>query len=238
MNEGAAAAGAAPESAPGVRRALWAWNLLVFLAWGVAPFLAAGHALWPRGWAHLGLLLACAAGHRAHVSRRNPALLRRRRRIGPGTKTWDLWWNALFWPLMAIIAVVAGLESRRGPTLPAWTWFAGAALLVAGFALSAAAFAANPFFEGTVRIQPEVGQVPVDTGPYRRIRHPGYAGLVLWALATPLLLGSGLAFVPALVAAAWVALRTALEDATLRRELPGYVAYAGRVRWRLLPRLW
>jgi protein-S-isoprenylcysteine O-methyltransferase Ste14 len=108
-------------------------------------------------------------------------------------------------------------------------------LLAAGMALSAAAFAANPFFEGTVRIQAELAQRPIDAGPYRRIRHPGYAGLILWALASPLLLGSAWSLVPAVAAVAWVVLRTALEDATLRRELPGYGAYARRVRWRLLP---
>jgi protein-S-isoprenylcysteine O-methyltransferase Ste14 len=220
------------------QRLLGTWNALVFAAWAGFPFLAAGDARWTRGWAHLALLAASLVGHRVHVARRNPALLRRRRRIGAGTKTWDLWWNAAFWPLMAAIAIVAGLDARRGAALPGWTWPAGAALLVAGMALSAAAAAANPFFEGTVRIQTDVGQWPVDTGPYARIRHPGYAGLVLWALATPLLLGSARASLPALAAAAWVALRTALEDSTLRRELPGYVDYARRVRWRLAPGVW
>jgi protein-S-isoprenylcysteine O-methyltransferase Ste14 len=33
-------------------------------------------------------------------------------------------------------------------------------------------------------------------------------------------------------------MRTALEDAMLRRELPGYTEYAGRTRFRLVPGLW
>ncbi len=37
---------------------------------------------------------------------------------------------------------------------------------------------------------------------------------------------------------AWIALRTALEDAFLRRELPGYADYARRVRYRLVPGIW
>jgi protein-S-isoprenylcysteine O-methyltransferase Ste14 len=216
-------------------RVLGSWNALVFLAWATGPFLAARDARWLRGWAHLVVVLAGVAAHRAYVARRNPELLRRRRRIGAGTRTWDLWWNALFWPLMAAIAIAAGLEARRGAPLPAWTWAAGTLLLAAGMALSAAAFAANPFFEGTIRIQAELEQRPVDAGPYRRIRHPGYAGLILWALASPLLLGSAWSFGPAAAAVGWVVLRTALEDATLRQELPGYVEYARRVRWRLLP---
>jgi protein-S-isoprenylcysteine O-methyltransferase Ste14 len=237
--------GLAPEPGQGVlparrwvERSLGTWNALVFLAWAAGPFFAAGDAGWPRGWAHLLTLAACVVIHRGYVTRRDPDLLRRRRRIGAGTRGWDLWWNALFWPLMAAIAVAAGLDARRGAGLAVWSWPVGAALLAVGFALSAAAMAVNPFFEGTVRIQSEAGHHPVEAGPYARIRHPGYAGLVLWACATPLLLGSARAFAAALVAAAWVVLRTALEDAMLRRELPGYLGYAGRVRWRLVPGLW
>jgi protein-S-isoprenylcysteine O-methyltransferase Ste14 len=47
-----------------------------------------------------------------------------------------------------------------------------------------------------------------------------------------------LALVPGVLAAAWVVVRTALEDRMLRRGLAGYEAYAGRVRWRLLPGAW
>jgi protein-S-isoprenylcysteine O-methyltransferase Ste14 len=46
----------------------------------------------------------------------------------------------------------------------------------------------------------------------------------------------------AMAASAWCAsllvLRTALEDRTLQAELPGYVDYARRVRYRLVPGIW
>jgi len=42
----------------------------------------------------------------------------------------------------------------------------------------------------------------------------------------------------ALAASAWIVLRTALEDATLRRELPGYEDYSRRTRSRLVPGIW
>jgi protein-S-isoprenylcysteine O-methyltransferase Ste14 len=54
----------------------------------------------------------------------------------------------------------------------------------------------------------------------------------------PLGVGSAWALAPASVAAALIIARTALEDRMLQRELPGYVEYARRTRWRLLPGLW
>ena len=38
--------------------------------------------------------------HRRFVFKKNPELLQRRRRIGEGTKRWDVVWNLLFWPQM------------------------------------------------------------------------------------------------------------------------------------------
>jgi len=96
----------------------------------------------------------------------------------------------------------------------------------------------NPYFEGTARIQTEVGHQVFTGGPYRHVRHPGYLGLVLWALGSPLLLLSTSSFVPAVATAVWIVVRTALEDRMLRRELPGYAEYVRRTRSRLVPGVW
>ena len=228
-----------PSPGRAVLAALTAWNLAVFAAWILVPFLLAGTLAWASGWVHLAVVVAGTAAEARFVAARNPALKRRRRRIGPGTKGWDLAWNAAWWPLMASIAVVAGARyGEAGDTLPAWCWAAGAAVAGAGFALSAWAMGTNPWFEGTVRIQAEAGHRVFEGGPYRHLRHPGYLGLILWALGSPLLLRSARSVPVALAAAAWVVLRTALEDRTLRAELPGYAGYARRIRARLVPGIW
>ncbi|MGA2328238.1 MAG: hypothetical protein ABSH05_18315 [Bryobacteraceae bacterium] len=59
-----------------------------------------------------------------------------------------------------------------------------------------------------------------------------------FGLATPLILGSAWALIPAGLTLVAVVVRTALEDRTLQRELEGYQAYAQRVRYRLVPGLW
>jgi protein-S-isoprenylcysteine O-methyltransferase Ste14 len=51
-------------------------------------------------------------------------------------------------------------------------------------------------------------------------------------------MGSLVSYIPALIAAAAMILRTALEDRTLQAELPGYQAYARLVRYRLIPGVW
>ena len=67
------------------------------------------------------------------------------------------------------------------------------------------------------------------------MRHPGYAGNVLALPGVALALGSTWTFIPAAVALIVAIVRTSLEDNTLKKELPGYLEYAQRVRFRLFP---
>lgn len=215
-------------------------GVALVLAWLVGPLVAAGTARWREAWLYYAVALLGNAAHRAYVRRHNPALIARRKNIGPGTKKWDLRWLAAFWPLMVSIPIVAGLDTVRfrWSLLPPESVIAGVAVFGVGMVVGAWAMGINPFFEGTVRIQHDVGQYVVDTGPYRRVRHPGYVALILWALGTPLMLRSAWAFVPAAATAAWLVLRTALEDRTLKEELSGYREYTARVRYRLVPGVW
>jgi protein-S-isoprenylcysteine O-methyltransferase Ste14 len=98
--------------------------------------------------------------------------------------------------------------------------------------------AVNPFFSATVRIQAERGHTVIARGPYARVRHPGYAGMTLVTLATPVLLGTLWGLVPAGILVAVMVARTVLDDRTLRAELGGYADYAARVKYRLWPGVW
>jgi protein-S-isoprenylcysteine O-methyltransferase Ste14 len=77
-----------------------------------------------------------------------------------------------------------------------------------------------------------------DNRRFAGIRHPGYAAGLLIYLSTPVWLDSWWAFVPVVLLAALLVIRTRLEDRTLRQRLPGYEAYAQRVRYRLAPGVW
>ena len=93
----------------------------------------------------------------------------------------------------------------------------------------------NRFFSGVVRIQADRGHSVCDSGPYRIVRHPGYAGNILPLPGMVLAFSSLWTLIPAAVALTVTVLRTALEDRTLQAELPGYHDYAQRVRYRLIP---
>ena len=75
----------------------------------------------------------------------------------------------------------------------------------------------------------------VDDGPYRLIRHPGYAGSLLTWTGFALTSRS----VPVLIAVTGLlsrayAHRIRVEEALLRRELPGYLDYSRRTK-KLIP---
>jgi protein-S-isoprenylcysteine O-methyltransferase Ste14 len=145
---------------------------------------------------------------------------------------------ALYGPLATWL--VAGLDFRFGwsPAVPSALRWASAAVVALGMAFAAWAVVANRFFAAVVRIQADRGHKVVSDGPYRVVRHPGYAGGVWSWCVTPLMLGTLWAYVPALLTVAVLVVRTALEDRTLIEELAGYVEYTRRTRYRLLPGIW
>ena len=210
--------------------------LLFFSTW----FWLAGGLAWLRGWMFIGLLIVGRSLSTFYIKHKDPELLRRRGQIGQGTKNWDIALLTLFGFTYLVILVVAAIDAQhRWSTMPRWLWPIGAVLYGLFEGVMTWAMAVNTHFEKTVRIQRDRNHRVIQSGPYRIIRHPGYIATLLgFVLATPLLLGSWWAFVPALLAAFCLILRTALEDQTLRKELTGYEAYTGKVRYRLFPGLW
>jgi len=134
---------------------------------------------------------------------------------------------------------LAALLNRPGlGRLPAGLAQVGPMCMIVGLALRVwAALSLGTYYTRTLRTAE--GQPVVQRGPYRLIRHPGYAGdLVLW-------FGFGLASGNALVLGAVIVLmgfayarRIDAEEAMLVRELgPDYVTYQKRTR-RLVPKVY
>ncbi len=111
-------------------------------------------------------------------------------------------------------------------------------LYLLGQAIFVWARTTNANFSSVVRIQTDRGHTVCKNGPYRFVRHPGYVGGILMALAMGVALGSWWACIPQVLAALLLVWRTSREDPTLQAELPGYKEYARETKYRLLPGVW
>ena len=131
------------------------------------------------------------------------------------------------------------LDVFRLHLLPApalWLRSAGALAAAAGVTVTTLAVWENRFATPNVQDQTGAGQQVVDTGVYRVVRHPIYLGYALLIAGEALWLGSlAAALIGAGVYLAATAWRITIEERDLRARLPGYDAYARRVRGRLIP---
>jgi protein-S-isoprenylcysteine O-methyltransferase Ste14 len=135
---------------------------------------------------------------------------------------------------VAIFVAARASSSSAPPAVRA----AGVAVMWVGLAVRGWAIATlGRSFRTTVEVDP--GQAVITSGPYRWIRHPSYAGLLL------ILLGFGLASGDWLSLAVCVLLplpafvrRVQVEEAELSRVLgDAYRAYQARTS-RLIPGVW
>jgi len=218
----------------------WIGLIVVYLFIPLVLFVCGGDFGWWQAWVYSLLIVAAGVGGRILAERRHPGLLAERQNIEniQEAKAWD----KVLAPLMALsvgfpLVIVAGLDHRFGwsPVFPTWLNIIGFILIMLGYTFAVWALAENRFFSSMVRIQTDRGHVVCDSGPYRIVRHPGYAGNILPLPGIVLALGSVWTLIPAAVALIIAAIRTALEDRTLQEELPGYRDYARRVHYRLIP---
>lgn len=207
------------------------------LAYASLVFLAAGKLAYWQGILYLVLaLVGTTVSHMLTPS--GSELTTRRAREANAGETWDRRLLGAYFLVTIVMFVVAGLDSGRfgwSGTVPLGVTVVGAVLMASGQVIFALAKRENEFFSSTVRIQSERGHHVCDTGPYRFVRHPGYLGMLMSLLAFPLVMNSYWAFVPALLAATLLVVRTVLEDRFLKAELSGYSEYAARTKWRLVP---
>ncbi|MDJ0719263.1 MAG: isoprenylcysteine carboxylmethyltransferase family protein [Prochloraceae cyanobacterium] len=202
--------------------------------------LSSGRLDWVMAWVYIGLNVAIVAINFSILLPQNPELIAERAPIKEDTKKWDIVLVKIALPLPHIILLISGLDLRFGwsPPLTLTIQLLALALMVLGYSLVSWAMITNKFFSGVVRIQKERGHTTITTGPYQYVRHPGYTGMIVYSLSTPLLLSSLWAFIPAVLMSCLLIVRTLLEDRTLQAELDGYQEYTTEVPYRLLPYLW
>jgi protein-S-isoprenylcysteine O-methyltransferase Ste14 len=146
--------------------------------------------------------------------------------LGPRGEGWVLVQGVLF-----VLVAAAGwsLPGAVDPTIASALDLAGRGLVVGALvvALSASlllrsrdAFTANPRPRPQARL--------VDHGPYRFVRHPIYAAIVLAGLGWALARASGVALLLDLVLLIFFDLKRRREEAWLVERVAGYAAYMRR----------
>ena len=206
-------------------------------------FLSSGDLGWTMGWIFSGVAFFYTLLSRLAVLRKNPDLISER--IDSFQKENVEPWDKVIVPVIGVVLpaatmIVAGLDRRFlwSPEFPSWMQPAGLVLMILGGLFAQWAVMENRFFSAVVRIQKDRGHTVVTSGPYRFVRHPGYAGGLLFNLLMPVALGSLWALVPAGLNIMLTVVRTSLEDRTLILKLGGYAEYAARTKYRLIPGVW
>ena len=210
------------------------------LIFGACLFISSGRIDWTMAWAYLALEGCYMAVNSLILTAVRPELIAERVSIKKDTRGWDKALAVLIVFASLAICVVAGLDIRFGwsSSLPIKLSLIALVVSVPGHLMFLWAMASNRFFAATVRIQKERGHAAVTRGPYRYVRHPAYAGSIIVQLMAPVILGSALALIPAVLAVCLIIVRTGLEDRMLREELDGYGDFARTVRYRLFPGVW
>jgi protein-S-isoprenylcysteine O-methyltransferase Ste14 len=195
---------------------------------------------WWQAWVFFVLFVTAGIGGRIWAEHRHPGILAERTKFlkAQDVKSWD----KIIAPLMALslsfpLVIVAGLDHHfaLSPPFPIWLNLLGLVLITFGYAFAAWALIENRFFASFVRIQKDRGHEVCNSGPYRIVRHPGYAGNIFALPGIVLALGSVWTLIPVVIAIIIAVIRTELEDRTLQEELKGYKKYIQRVRYRLIP---
>ena len=203
-------------------------------------FAGSGDLAWTWAWVYLAVGMLSTVVNASFMFSRNPETIAERGHPERGEQ-WDRQLSAV-WGIteFVILPLVCALDARLrwSGDLTIWLHALGVFLYALGLAIFGWAMVSNAYFSTTVRIQKERGHQVCRVGPYRFVRHPGYAGTVFQSLGISVLLGSVYGLIPGMVAVALIVLRTRLEDRMLGKELEGYVEYSQATRYRLVPGVW
>jgi len=217
------------------------WDYLQYVLIFIILYIVAGHFNFIRVWILLLIMIIHSTILLIVLYKLNPELLNQRGEGQRDSKRWDVVISGLYFIFALYVTLtIAFLDIGRFH----WSYISmsfaivGIVILIFGWIISDWAMVVNVHFEKFVRIQTDRNHKIVDSGPYKYIRHPGYAAGVFWYLSVPVILGSMYAYIPALIGVCFLIIRTYLEDTTLQKELPGYTEYIQKVKYRIIPHIW
>jgi protein-S-isoprenylcysteine O-methyltransferase Ste14 len=206
---------------------------------GLLLFVPAWTLNYWQAWVFILVFLTSVNAIGVYLSIKDPVLLERRKNVGPTAEQNVAQQIIMSLAMISILAllVYCALDHRFAwSPVPPYISLIGDLLVALGLLINLIVFRENSFGGSTVQTFDD--QKVISTGPYAIVRHPMYVGVLIMMIGVPLALGSwiGLAFhVIALPSLVW---RILDEEKTLRKDLPGYIEYTQKVRYRLVPYVW
>jgi protein-S-isoprenylcysteine O-methyltransferase Ste14 len=222
-----------------LQRKAFAGLLILLLVMASLLFLTAGTIRYWQGWAYLAVFFGASFLITLYLAKNDPALLKRRLSAGPWAEKEQAQKIIMAFTSIGFIALIVtpGLDFRFGwSAVPLPIVAAGDVLVAIGYAIIFLVYKENTFTSATIEVAKD--QRVISTGPYALVRHPMYAGGLLYLLGTPLALGSWWGLVPFAATLPFLIWRLFDEEAFLARNLPGYTEYRNKVRFRLAPGVW
>ncbi|MDP1735841.1 MAG: isoprenylcysteine carboxylmethyltransferase family protein [Caulobacter sp.] len=209
------------------------------------PGLLEGIWIWPTAWLFVATfgLISCLASGLLAVLRPASFRVRQQSFVAPREKQQPLVDSlgllfylafTLCW-LASIPLDVFRLKLLAAPPLPVQA--IGAVSVILGLSIAYLAIGQNRFAAPTIHDQSAEAQQVIQSGLYAVVRHPFYAGMLLVYPGAALWLGSYAAAISSIGFLILTLARVVIEERYLREHLPGYGAYAKRVRVKLIPGL-
>lgn len=223
---------------------LWFRYIFRMVFFAVALLWPAGTWYWWEAWVVIALWMSWTFIMTLYLLRNDPALLKERLKFVPihqEQKSWDKIIMLIFFVTAISLYLVPGFDVVRfgwSEPLPLWLRIIAMVIQIPCFILFAWVLRENTYTSQVVKIDKARGHQVITTGPYAIVRHPMYTVAIVLLFALPVALGSRYALILALILTVLLVIRTYLEDRTLHDELDGYVEYANKTRYRLLPGIW
>ncbi len=209
------------------------------IALGIVLFVPAWTLNYWRAWVFIAVFLVSVNAIGVYLSLKDPALLERRKKVGPAAEESTTQKIIMSFSILGILGmlVISALDWRFGwSEVPASMSLMGDGVVALGLFINLLVFRENSYGASNVKV--EAGQHVISTGPYAVVRHPMYAGVLVMAIGVPVALGSWWGLAVLVLISPGLVWRILDEEKVLRRDLAGYTEYMRKVRRRLVPYLW